>query len=64
MINDHTLCYGHPWHPICKKCARNITDRISAIDDSVFSIIPSAPLDIRKKECLHFTKKLFYKKRK
>lgn len=62
MIEDHKLCYGHPWHPICQACARNITDKISGVDYSVFSILSSAPLDLKKKECSQFTKRLHKKK--
>ena len=61
MIEDHTLCYGHPWHKVCQRCARNITDKISGVDYSVFSILSSAPLDLKKNECEHFTKKLHKK---
>lgn len=62
MINDHTLCYGHPWSVMCNKCARNITDRIKNIDESVFSIIPITPMDVKKGECSYYVKKLFKRK--
>lgn len=62
MINDHTLCYGHPWSILCKKCARNITDKVRDIDNSIFTILPAPPLNLKKGECPSFTKKL-YKRR-
>lgn len=57
-INDHILCYGHPWHPRCQRCARNITDKINDVDYSVFNILSSAPLDLKRNECEQFTKRL------
>lgn len=63
MINDHTLCYGHPWSMMCRKCARNITDKVRDIDESMFSVLSTTPLDVKRGECQYFTKKLF-KRRK
>ena len=57
-MEDHTLCYGHPWHKLCQQCARNITDKISNVDFSVFSILSTAPLDLKKGKCEEFSKKL------
>ena len=56
MIEDHTLCYGHPWHKICQGCARNITDKISEVDYSVFTILPVAPLNLKEKTCPEYIK--------
>lgn len=64
LKDDHTLCYGHPWHPICQGCARNITDKVKSIDDSVFVILSSAPLNLKTKVCKNFCKKMFSQKQR
>lgn len=64
MIEDHTLCYGHPWHGLCQRCARNITDKVANVDFSVFDILSAAPLDLKGSVCPKYTAKLFYKHKK
>ena len=64
MMEDHALCYGHPWHTLCNKCARNITDKIDNVDYSVFDIFSSAPLDLKSGICPKYSGKLFYKTKK
>ena len=63
MIEDHTLCYGHPWHNLCQKCARNITDKIENVDYSVFDIFSTAPINLKMGICKKYARKLFYKKK-